>query len=381
MVRWATYAAVTGAVVLVGLALGLSLPLVSLRLDGWGYGPFAIGVMAAMPAIGVLLGARLTARLAGLCGTPRSLQASLLLSAVSLAALALWPAYGVWLLLRLLLGISLTVVFVLGESWINQLASERWRGRLVALYGTGFALSQLCGPLLLSVLGTAGDQGFWLATGLLVIGCLLLLGRDGAPAVGREVAGGGLLAFCRGQPAIAWAVVLFAAFDVLVLTLLPVYLLREGIAQATALRMLGAVVVGNAVLQLPLGLLADRLPRAALFRGCGLLLLGASLGLPPLLHSPLVWLLLPLLGASAGGLYTLALVLVGARYRDAALVRANAQIALLWGLGCLLGPLSSGAASQWLSGHGLPLLLAGGAALFLVLAARRGAFELRGDPR
>ena len=381
MVRWATYAAVTGAVVLVGLALGLSLPLVSLRLDGWGYGPFAIGVMAAMPAIGVLLGARLTARLAGLCGTPRSLQASLLLSAVSLAALALWPAYGVWLLLRLLLGISLTVVFVLGESWINQLASERWRGRLVALYGTGFALSQLCGPLLLSVLGTAGDQGFWLATGLLVIGCLLLLGRDGAPAVGREVAGGGLLAFCRGQPAIAWAVVLFAAFDVLVLTLLPVYLLREGIAQATALRMLGAVVVGNAVLQLPLGLLADRLPRAALFRGCGLLLLGASLGLPPLLHSPLVWLLLPLLGASAGGLYTLALVLVGARYRDAALVRANAQIALLWGLGCLLGPLSSGAASQWLSGQGLPLLLAGGAALFLVLAARRGAFELRSDPR
>ncbi len=401
MVRWATYAAVTGAVVLVGLALGLSLPLVSLRLDGWGYGPFAIGVMAAMPAVGVLLGARLTGWLAGLCGTPRSLQLSLLLSAVSVAVLALWQDYGLWLLLRLLLGISLTVVFVLGESWINQLAPERWRGRLVALYGTGFALSQLCGPLLLSVLGTVGDQGFWLAAGLLVFGCLLLLGRDGAPAVGRHsLPGGGLLAFCRGQPAIAWAVVLFAAFDVLVLTLLPVYLLREGIQQASALRMLGAVVLGNAVLQLPLGLLADRLPRTALFRACGLLLLISSLSLPlalhsplvwlllisslslPLaLHSPLVWLLLPLLGASAGGLYTLALVLVGARYRDDALVRANAHIALLWGTGCLLGPLSTGAASQWLSGHGLPLLLTAGAALFLVLAVRRGAFELRGEGR
>ena len=380
MVRWATYAAVTSAVVLVGLALGLSLPLVSLRLDEWGYGQFAIGVMAAMPAIGVLLGARVTAALAARCGTPRSLQASLLLSAVSVAALALWPDYGLWLLLRLLLGISLTVVFVLGESWINQLASEAWRGRLVALYGTGFALSQLCGPLLLSVLGTAGDRAFWLAAALLVVGTLLLLGRDGAPQVGRHALGaGGLLAFCRGQPAIAWAVVLFAAFDVLVLTLLPVYLLREGIAQASALRMVGAVVVGNALLQLPLGLLADRLPRAALFRACGLLLLASSLALPLLLHSPLVWLLLPVLGASAGGLYTLALVLVGARYRDDALVRANAHLALLWGLGCLLGPLSSGATNQWLSSHGLPLLLAGGAALFLVLAARRGAFELRGE--
>ena len=98
--RWATYCAVTGAVVLVGLALGLSLPLVSLRLDAWGYGQFAIGVMAAMPALGVLLGARLTHAFAALCGTPRSLQLSLLLSALSVAALALWPDYGLWLLLR-----------------------------------------------------------------------------------------------------------------------------------------------------------------------------------------------------------------------------------------------------------------------------------------
>lgn len=365
--RWANYCAVTGAVVLVGLALGLSLPLVSLRLDGWGYGTFAIGVMAAMPALGVLLGARLTHAFAAGCGTSRSLQLSLLFSAASLAGLALWPDYGLWLLLRLVLGISLTVVFVLGESWINQLASDAWRGRLVALYGTAFALSQLCGPLLLGVIGTAGDQAFWLAAGLLVVGRQALLG-------------GGLLAFCRGQPAIAWAVVLFAAFDALALTLLPVYLLREGIEQGRVLHMLGALVLGNALLQLPLGLLADRLPRAALLRACGLLLLASSLLVPLLLHSPLVWLLLPLLGASAGGLYTLALVLVGTRYRDDALVRVNAHIAMLWGLGCLLGPLSSGAASQWLSGHSLPLLLAGGAALFLALAVRRGAFELPGDP-
>lgn len=374
--RWASYCAVTGAVVLVGLALGLSLPLVSLRLDAWGHGAFAIGAMAAMPAFGVLLGARLTHAFAARCGTPRSLQASLLLSAATLAGLSLWPDYTLWLALRLLQGMALTMVFVLGESWINQLASEAWRGRLVALYGTGFALSQLAGPLLLGLLGSADDRALWLAAALLVAGCLLLLGRDGAPRVVRQNPGGGLAGFCRGQPAIAWAVVLFAAFDALALTLLPVYLLHQGLEQGRALHMLGALVLGNALLQLPLGLLADRLPRTALLRACGLLLLASSLALPLLLHSPLVWLLLPLLGASAGGLYTLALVLVGARYRDDALVRANANLALLWGLGCLLGPLCSGAASQWLSSHGLPLLLAGGAAVFLVLAVRRGAFEL-----
>ena len=80
-------------------------------------------------------------------------------------------------------------------------------------------------------------------------------------------------------------------------------------------------------------------------------------------------------GAAAGGLYTLSLILVGQRYRDDALVRANAHIALLWGVGCLLGPLSTGAASQWLSGHALPLMMATGAFVFIILASKRGAFS------
>jgi len=66
---------------------------------------------------------------------------------------------------------------------------------------------------------------------------------------------------------------------------------------------------------------------------------------------------------------------VGQRFRDDALVRANAHIALLWGFGCLLGPFSTGAASRWLSSHALPWLMAGMAVVFLVLALRRGAFD------
>ena len=55
--RWATYFAVLASVLSVGLALGVSMPLVSLRRESWGYGSFAIGVVAAWPALGVFLGA------------------------------------------------------------------------------------------------------------------------------------------------------------------------------------------------------------------------------------------------------------------------------------------------------------------------------------
>jgi MFS family permease len=372
--RWGTYFAVCAAVISIGLALGVTMPLVSLRLEAWGYGSFAIGAMAATPAVGVLIGASLAGRLAGYFGTTRLMQLCLLLGAVSVALLALVQSYAVWVALRLFIGVALTVVFILGESWINQLVVEKWRGRLVALYGTGYALSQLSGPLLLTALGTVTDAGFWTGVGLLIGGSLLLLGRTGAPQVdGHSASGRGLLVFCQTLPAIAWAVMLFAAFEAMMLTLLPIYGLRQGFTQEVALFMVSVVVVGDAALQLPIGLLADRISRALLFRSCGVVLLVSSLAIPLSLHSPLIWPVLVLFGASAGGLFTLSLILIGERYRDDELVRANAHVAQLWGLGCLVGPLATGAVSQWVSGHALPMLMACGAAVFVWLVMRHGA--------
>ncbi|CEA04255.1 major facilitator superfamily transporter [Pseudomonas saudimassiliensis] len=374
--RWSTYWIVTVAVVVVGLAMGVTLPLVSLRLDQWGYDAFAIGVMAAMPAIGILLGARLAGRLAGYLGSERCMRLMLISAAISVGLLTVLANYWVWLVLRLVLGGCLTITFIIGESWINQLIEDRLRGRLVAVYGSAFALSQLCGPLLLGALGTTTDAGFWLSIVLLLLGTVVLWPADGAPQVdGANASGRGVMKFVRRMPAVAWAVMLFACFEAMALTLLPVYLIREGFAQGLALLMVSTVVVGDAVLQLPIGWLADRMQRTTLYRVCGALLLGSSLSIPLLLHTPLIWPALVLFGAGAGGLYTLSLILVGQRFRDDALVRANAHIALLWGAGCLIGPLSTGAASHWLSSHALPWWMAGMAAIFLLLALRRGAFD------
>ncbi|WP_213878184.1 MFS transporter [Pseudomonas sp. dw_358] len=379
--RWGTYFAVLSAVLSVGLALGVSMPLVSLRLEGWGYGAFAIGVMAAMPAIGVLFGAGLSSRLAAWRGTAALMRLCLWAGALSVGLLALLPSYPVWLVLRLLIGSVLTIVFILGESWINQLVVERWRGRLVALYGSSYALSQLAGPLLLGALGTANDYGFWTGAGLLLLSPLLMLGRQGAPRTqAAHVSLADLAGFCRGLPVIAWAIALFAAFEALILTLLPVYCVSQGYSTSVALYMVSVVVVGDAVLQLPIGALADRMSRRTLFGACAGMLLISSLGVPLLISTPLIWPLWVLFGASAGGLFTLSLVMIGERYRDDALVRANAHVAQLWGVGCLIGPLAAGAGSQWVSGHALPLFMAAGALGLVVLARRRDPLEVQHSP-
>jgi MFS family permease len=173
---------------------------------------------------------------------------------------------------------------------------------------------------------------------------------------------------------------LFAAFEAMILTLLPVYCLRQGFSAEIALAMVSTVVVGDALLQLPIGALADRLSRRTLFTGCAVILLLSSLAIPLLIDTLLIWPLWVLFGASAGGLFTLSLILIGERYRDDALVRANAHIAQLWGIGCLVGPLAAGAGSQWISGHALPLLMAVGALGLVILLTRQGAFGAVAEP-
>jgi MFS family permease len=373
--RWGTYFAVLSSVLSVGLALGVSMPLVSLRLEAWGYGSFAIGVMAAMPAIGVLLGAGLASRLASMLGTANLMRLCLWGGSISVGLLALLPHYWIWLVLRLMLGVILTMVFILGESWINQLVTENLRGKLVALYGSCYALSQLGGPVLLGAIGTGHDYGFWIGTALLAVSPLVLLGRTGAPSAEEShVSLRDLGGFCRELPAIAWAIALFAGFEAMILTLLPVYCLQQGFTPEIALAMVSTVVVGDALLQLPIGALADRISRRALFSGCALALMLSSLAIPVFIDTIAIWPLWVLFGASAGGLFTLSLILIGERYRDDALVRANAHVAQLWGVGCLLGPLAAGAGSQWVSGQALPLLMAAGAMGLVVLSRRREAF-------
>ncbi len=234
----------------------------------------------------MLLGAKLSSRLASLVGHCQSDAPVPVGGALSIGLLAILPSYPVWLVLRLMIGVILTIVFILGESWINQLVVEQWRGRLVALYGCSYAFSQLSGPLLLGLLGTDHDYGFWVGVGLLVVAPLLLLGRCGAPtAESFSVTFADLWRFCLSLPAIAWAVALFAAFEAMILTLLPVYCLQQGFTAEIALAMVSTVVVGDALLQLPIGALADYLPRRTLFLSCAVLLLASSLAIPLTLHT------------------------------------------------------------------------------------------------
>ncbi|MCO1575058.1 MFS transporter [Crossiella sp. SN42] len=364
--RWEPVAAVS-TVAVVGLATGLAIPLVSLRLAAAGAGSAVVGAAAALPALGILCAAPLTGPLTRRWPVRTVLLGALLASALSLLLLTTTADLFAWLVLRFTVGAAAGVLLALGETWINAVAADGVRGRWVAVYTSVFTLCQVSGPGLLAWLGSGGSAPILVTVAAHLPGLLLLAFTRCEIDVEHGPRSFGLLGFARAAPVIVLAVLLFSFFDSVVLALFPLYGMAYGQPERIAVLLVGAVFAGDALLQVPLGWLADRVDRSRLHLACGAVVLLLALGLPLLMpHPVLLWPALVLLGGAAGGVYTLGLVRIGERFRGADLVTANACATTLWGLGSLAGPPLGGLAVELLRPDGLMLALAAVTVLFLL---------------
>lgn len=359
------------AVSVVGFSLGATLPLVSLRLHEAGAGTLEIGVISAIPAAGMMLSAFLVD--AGCRHFNRRTLYLLCFSLCTLSIGLLEPAFASlwWLaILRLALGLGMGIAIILGESWVNELCQEHNRGKIMALYATSFTGFQVLGPAMLALLGAHSPwiTGVVTACYGLALACIVMTVPNDRVSHAEEGKSFGLAGFFRVAPTLCVAVLFFSFFDAVVLSLLPVYASSHGFAVGIAALMVTVVFAGDMLFQLPLGWLADRVERTGLHLVCGVVAMAIGIGLPWLLNMTwLLWPLLVVLGAVAGGIYTLALVLIGQRFKGQDLVTANASVGLLWGVGSLVGPLISGAA-MGAAPHGLPMALALMAGLFVCFA-------------
>eukprot|EP00494_Astrolonche_serrata_P025094 UN25355 len=121
------------------------------------------------------------------------------------------------------------------------------------------------------------------------------------------------------------AVGAFSIFDAATLSLLPVYGIQTGLSLSTAATALTFLIVGNIVLQFPLGWLADRYPHRRILMGCALITGGGLLVLPMVMNSVWMWPTLVIVGATGYGVYTVSLTSLGDRFQGQELVNGSAD--------------------------------------------------------
>ena len=340
------------------LTTGLSYPLLALILEDMGASSGLIGLNAAMGPIGIILSAPFVPRLARKFGAWFICVTSLCSSAVLLLMLAVFRDVMIWFPIRFFLGVAISAIFIISETWINQLAMPRIRGRIIGIYNTVAAAGFALGPLTLAVIGSQGWPPFLVGiTGILIALPVFVLARDHLPGFdGREDAS--VFSFLSLAPMLLLAVAFAALFDQVALSFLPIYGLRHGLTEATSSLALTVMIIGNVILQIPIGWLADRISRRFLMSIMAIATMIGSLLLSLLIgESILLWPMLFVWGAIAFGIYTIALVELGDRFSGALLLAGNGAFGMMWGIGGIFGPPVAGAAMDLIGPEGLPIIL------------------------
>ncbi len=364
--RWSLAAAIASVAVF-GIGIGFATPLFSLTLEARGIEASLTGLNAAAGYLGVVLGPLWTPLLVRRLGIRRFLFACLALDVVVFLTMKPLDGLGAWFALRLLLGMVGSSLFTATEAWINMLAGDRSRGRVIGAYAAALAAGFAAGPLLLVLTGIEGWTPYLAGAGVTALAALPLIGVGAsARGLGREKAAGLLAIFARA-PFIVLTVAFYGCFESAALSLLPVWGVRIGLDRSAAAAILTAIGAGAIALQLPVGWLSDKLARVAVLRLCGAAGLAGALLLPslaaagaaPMFATVLLW------GGAASGIYPVALAMAGARFRGAELVGANAALIIAYGVGSLLGPSLGGIAMDLWNPEGLPAAFALLFALFL----------------
>ncbi|SDA44289.1 MFS transporter [Mesorhizobium qingshengii] len=357
-IQWAAITGVIATVSVFAIAQGLSYPLLSFILQRQGVSPAMIGLSAAMTPVGFILSSPLIPALARRFGAGRTALTCAALSAVVLALIGWTQNVYLWFPLRFLIGVVTNPLYVLSEIWVIALAPPSRRGRVMGVYSTIISAGFAAGPLCLLAVGTEGWPPF-----LAGISAFVLCGVCLASVLPRlpKVDEAGHRVSVLGFVPLAWlllfAVVVAAGFEQAALALLPVYGTYHGIAEARMSALLSVMIAGNIAMQVPLGLLAERLTARSVRLVCIATTIFGCILLPLLIETPLIWPMIFVWGAVSYGIYTMSIIELGERFTGSTLIAGNAAFSMMWGVGGISMPPLAGSAMDVLGAGGLPITL------------------------
>lgn len=352
--NWRNLIAASAAVCVFSFSLGEMYPLLSLKLEAMGVSPDMIGLNAAMSPIGILVAGLFISRLAHRFGAkPVALWAAGLTGLV-LISYPLLDYLWAWFALRFLQGALVAVLFALSESWVIAFAHGKYRARVTAIYASVISASFGAGAGVLGITGIDGMAPFLVGACVMWLAVPVIALVD-APPSDEEQAHVGFVEFLAKAPLLLFAIAVHAVFDGAMIGFFPIYAVEHGFSVQMAALTVTALALGNFFLQLPIGWLADHMPKGRVMTGCFILCALGMLAVGPLVDTIWIWPLLPLIGAAGFGIYSVGLAMLGDRFSGRDLVAGTAAFSSMWGLGALGGSVIAGYSMEALGPEGLPL--------------------------
>ncbi len=342
------YALLAGIAVLL-LGNGLLSTLTPVRADLQAFGSFWIGWIGAAYFAGFIVGCYVCPPLVTRVGHIRVFAALAALASTVplLQIMALYP--GAWLIFRAVIGFCLAGLYMVAESWLNDIATRTTRGTIFSAYMLTNLLAMAAGQYLLVIADPAKPEPFLIVAILIAFALIpVALTRASAPPPPVQ-ASPHLGRLYRLSPVGFVGCLIVGMANGSFWSLSAVYARDIGLAYTGIAVFISAAIIGGAMIQWPLGKIADsmadRRKLIAVVSGAASLLsivlvFGAHLPGFSLYGAAFLF------GSAVFSLYGLCVAHANDYAEPTDFVQVSASLLLVFGTGAALGPILASATMQ-----------------------------------
>ena len=332
-----------------GLFVGLALLLLAAGLFGTLLGvrseliklPTAVSsLISASYYGGFLVGSRVALSALGRVGHIRVYAALASLLSAAMLAVGLTESAPAWAWLRFVTGLCLAGQYVVAESWLNNLATNENRGRLLAIYAVVTSGAFGIGQVLLFAIDARVITGFAIAsiiTSLAVAPVALSEDAVAPLVVKREHIS--LRDLAHLVPTGVFSCLLVGMAHGALTGMAAIYATRVGLSTGRIGLFVAAPNIGGMLLHWPVSAASDDIDRRAVGFAASIGAIGAAvlLLLGPS-SSPMALLLITALGGFSYPLYSIAAAYTNDWIEPEHVNAAASQLVTLYGLGAVVGP-------------------------------------------
>ena len=325
------------------LGNGLQGPLLAVRGDLQDFSAETMSLVMSGYFLGFLGGSRLAPLMIQRVGHVRVFAA---MASVISAVFILYPVMPdpvAWTILRVLVGFAFASVYVVAESWLNDISENETRGQVLS----GYLIVQMAGIIIaqyiLSSLDPTGYDQFILISVLVSVSFLPILLSVSAVPVHETTRRMTLTALYQASPlGVVSAFVLGAIFGAQ-FGMSAVYATAKGLSLTDLATFVATIYLGGLLLQYPIGYASDRMDRRVLI--AGITAIGAITMLTGVFFTDDFRVILAIgfvMGGVANPLYSLVIAYVNDFLDHDDMAAASSGLVFMNGVGAILGPLPVG---------------------------------------
>jgi MFS family permease len=365
-----TFSALFASVLLLTIGSGLFGTFLSLRMTLQGFSQQITGLILAGYYAGLVVGGLFCQGLVQRVGHIRAFAAFAALTTAAIMGHALYLSALSWGMLRFVTGISMTGLFMVVESWLNEVSEPSNRGRVFSFYMILNYLGMGIGQFMLNLSDIRGTDHFLIA-GVLFSLCLVpvVATRSVNPKMPQRIKLN-IVGLFRQAPIGMAGCLTAGLLNGSFYAMGPVFALKSGLAVADVAWFMSISIFSGLMLQWPVGIFSDRLDRRRFLAAISAAV--AVISLVIALFSENSRLLLFVMAIAYGGtvftLYPVSVALTHDLVAPKDVVPASSALILFYGVGAFFGPVLASATMQRLGPEGLYFFLASGSALFALAA-------------